>query len=137
MCGQMGKIVTVFQKYKKVVNGREVTWKSLECVPWSGWIVGFTYKMDGKLIYGNWEEPTIFKATKRKLCVLVKPWPTMKHVFVPMDGFKLGGEPEPPNYGGWKNLSKDVKESCIEQLRKDAKRQPRDERGRWIKKVMR
>lgn len=135
MCSQMGKIVTVFQKYVKVVNGREVTWQSRECKPWTGWIVGFTYKLDGKLIYGSWEDQTVFKETNRKLSVLVTPWPTMKSQFVPIDGFKLGGEPEPPNYGGWKNLSKDVKERYIEQLRDDMKRQPRDEKGRWIRRI--
>ena len=89
MCNQMGKIVTVFQKYVKTVKGREVRWDIRDCKLWCGWLVGFTYKMDGKVIYGSWEDQTIFKETNRKLCALVKPWPTMREVFVPMTGFEV------------------------------------------------
>ena len=135
MCNQMGKIVTVFQKYVKTVKGREVRWDIRDCKLWCGWLVGFTYKMDGKVIYGSWEDQTIFKETNRKLCALVKPWPTMREVFVPMTGFEYGGTPEPPDYGGWRNISEETRKRYIEELRKDTKRQPRDEKGRWIKEI--
>ncbi len=94
----MGKVVTVSQELRR---GYTKDWKPRPCPPWAGWIVGFTYKLDGTV-----DEDSTFRETSRQLCVLVKPWPTMKGVPVPLDGYTLGGKPEPPDNGGWRAFKK-------------------------------
>ena len=103
----MGKVVTVHTELVCIEEHRR-KWTSQKCSQWAGWIVGFTYKMDGyrDIERGEFNEfmgSTFFVETFRQLCVLVKPWPTKKAEPVPLDGYTMGGEPEPPDYGGWRN----------------------------------
>ncbi len=96
----MGKIVTVAAELNRNYKGK---WVVQKCPPWAGWIVGFTYKLDGSTDYNyGSEEYTTFTETGRQLCVMVKPWPTKKAIPVPLTGYKMGGEPTPPDYGGWR-----------------------------------
>ena len=95
----MGQVVTVCLELRR---GYPKEWKPQPCRPWAGWIVGFTYKLDGTAEYNGPEEGSTFHETSRQLCVLVKPWPTMKAVPVPLDGYTLGGKPESPDNGGWR-----------------------------------
>lgn len=96
----MGQVVTVTSR---LARNYEHKWRPQKCPPWAGWIVGFTYKMDGTTTYGHWEDGgATFRETSRQLCVLVKSWPTKQAVPVPLDGYTMGGQPEPPDYGGWR-----------------------------------
>ncbi len=97
----MGKIVTVCSRLtRREYYGGKVEWHRLVGLSQAGWIVGFTYKQDGKIVYREEEEPNSFHETSRQLCVLVKPWPTMNAVPVPLDGYTEGGVPVGPNAKG-------------------------------------
>ena len=103
----MGKIVTVHANLVSFPDGNvsgdmRQKWESLKCLPWVGWIVGFTYKLDGKIIRDpedTWlgHRGFRFQETSRQLCVLVTAWPTKKSTTVPLEGYELGGEPVSPH----------------------------------------
>lgn len=102
----MGQIVTVKAVWRRrLTSTTERGWLSHECKPWAGWVVGFRYKLNGKVVYPRYdsfgEEPTTFHETSRFLCVMVAPWPTMNGKPVPLDSYEVGGTPEPPDNGGW------------------------------------
>ena len=101
----MGKVVTVDEKLsRRSCFGGKEEWRRCSVKPWAGWIVGFAFKQDGRVEQNgeDWEGGSYFKETSRQLCVLVKPWPTMKAVPVPLDGFASGGVPVGPDNGGWR-----------------------------------
>ncbi len=98
----MGEIVTVTHELKRTHNSEELQWKLRKLSKhWSGWIVGFRYRMNGLIEYNGEEEGSAFHETSRQPCVLVASWPTKLPVSVPLDGYYLGGEPKPPDNGGW------------------------------------
>lgn len=95
----VGMIVTVHTKLVRAWPGR--TWEPRTCRPWAGWIVGWTWKLDGRTENAGQEESRFIESS-RQLCVLVKPWPTMKAVPVALDGYEIGGTLERPDWGGWR-----------------------------------
>ena len=72
------------------------------------------------------DEPPHFLQDKVVPCVLVVMWPNLKPLKVPIDAFKLGGEPSPLNTAGWTPEAK-------EEMKKIMKDWPRDSKGRWMK----
>lgn len=104
----MGKIVTVnkiFVNKHKTESGRHFkVWETKEVKPWSGWVVGFRQKQNGELKYPNdfYDGSTTFKQTGTQQCILVTSWPIKLPIPIPVDGYELGGEPIPPDNGGWK-----------------------------------
>lgn len=106
----MGKMVTVrTELWRRLLSMGRKEWASRDCKPWSGWIVGFRYKLDGKVVYPkhNDEEGTTFHESSRQLCVMVQPWPTMNAVPIPLDGYELGGKPLAPDSGGWRHCKRE------------------------------
>ena len=97
MVALMGKVVTV---HATLLRSPVMTWHSLKCPPWAGWIVGFTYRLDGRM------EDSIFIPTKSTPCVLVTSWPSKRPDSVPLDGYTLGGTPVSPDFGGWRNFKR-------------------------------
>jgi hypothetical protein len=103
----MGQIVTVKKQLYRSENTSNMKWTPLSS-NWVGWIVGFTFKQDGYRTFDNYEDggASHFNETGRQLCVLVKPWPTMKARPVALDGYEMGGTPKPPDHGGWRAYKK-------------------------------
>ncbi len=81
----MGAVVTVSTTLNRSYNGR---WIPLKCPLWVGWIVGFTYRLDGHSEYN--EDYSTFVETSRQPCVLITSWPTKRPVSVPLDGYCAG-----------------------------------------------
>ena len=127
----MGKIVTVKQlyKYKKesprsyAENGYR-KWYAQDIEPRAGWVVGYRYVYDGKIING-YENGNVWKPTKAIPVLMVTYWPTMKPEPVPMDAVTEGGVPHAEIYK-WNERDKQT-------LRDTMKYVTRDEKGRWMK----
>ena len=101
----MGQVVTVKAElryyggqYIETANHRD--WVTRECLSWAGWIVGFRYKLSGRVEI-DYDTGNTFHESSRQLCVMVSPWPTVNAKPVPLDGYELGGTPAPPDNGGW------------------------------------
>lgn len=70
------------------------TWNSEPLVEKrAGWIVGFTHRRNGTTSFRG-EGGSVFKPTACVPCVLVKYWPTLDAIEVPLDGFTPGGTPD-------------------------------------------
>jgi hypothetical protein len=104
----------------------------------------------------DYGEPPEWRTTGTVPCALVSFWPTQKPVHVPLDGYvalakgrryldrewirkgkrgALRTAPEPySDAGGWATLSKETMNRFAQDMREEAKKMPRDEKGRWVKK---
>ncbi len=139
----MGRIVTVDKELvRRTIHKSEPgipyysdrtvlrSWESVSIEARAGWVVGFRSLKEGKL------EPSFDEYVQHELvvtgtvpCVLVAFWPTQNPIKVPLDGYRLGGEPLAPS--GWDTASPWY-QGAIEEYRKVAKAMPRDEKGRWL-----
>lgn len=140
-------------------------WEEKEIEPRTGWVVGFRAVQEGYVEPGSKgyygidglveDEPSEWRTTGVKKCLLVAFWPTEKPVHVPLDGYvrvSRGGryiDPEwirkgpqnrchiaPEPYamaGGWHG-NPDWREKNAEFMKDEMKDWPRDEKGRWRKK---
>lgn len=128
MLALMGKVVT----FNSVLNAcyddryerREYEVTSLRN-PVAGWVVGFKWLREG-VVTRYFEDGSNFRTTKSIPAVVISPWPTKKHVLVPLDSFELGGEPVPPKRT-WSERDKEI-------MRVEMKTWPRDAKGKWVKK---
>jgi len=112
----MGQIVTVrttLRRYHEGNYGR--VWRSVPChKPWAGWVVGFRHKHNGTVDHPFYHamlgKSTPFTIISSIPCMMVAPCPTMNAIPVPLDGYELGGKPEPPDNGGWRSYKAFAKE---------------------------
>ena len=133
----MGQIATVHKRYERTKTsagggGEKVDWVATKVTrPWTGWIIGFRNLQVGKLeiYYG---EEAVFTPSGVRKCVLVAPWPTMKGIPVPLDGFELGGVPMSPSAREAANWSRKTRERIATIMRKEMADRKRDEKGRWL-----
>lgn len=135
----MGQVVTVHKTVHRERYPREGKeedgFRWVEILPilhtdWTGWVTGFRYKQEGHWdwmthnsdCYGP-EHECYFNPTKNIPLLMVTPWPTMKHKWVPMDSYTLGGTPQSPAH--------QYTEKDREEMAKWTKDQPRGVNGRW------
>ena len=108
MLDLMGKVVTATHRLVSYCESLENGWNAqrvCEIVPLntpvSGWVVGFRWLKEGT-VRRYTEGQSEFKVTGTIPVVVVSPWPTKKHIFVPLNSFGLGGEPVPPKKHPWR-----------------------------------
>lgn len=125
----MGRRVLVKAVYSECGDSVRKYWSSYKVErPRSGWVVGTTWLQTGT--YDKYEG--YFQETgPRVQCLLVCYWPNRKPVKVPLGGYKLQGEDEEPKPHGdayqWSEADKKL-------FSKEAKQQPRDPKGRFIRR---
>jgi len=130
----MGEVVTVTQEFKRESDGpwykpgTRRFWEAKDVDPRAGWVTGFRTLQNGTLQTNGFEGPTYLTSIETVSCVLVAYWPTYEPVNVPLDGFKVGGEPYHNSEEYWNTPEG---ERGREWLRLDAEHWPRDEKGRW------
>lgn len=133
----MGQVVTVTAELVRksdgpwLESGSMRSWVPKSIEPRAGWVVGFRSLQNGKYSAGGasyyGEPPHLYRITSVP-CVLVAYWPTYNPVKVPLDGFEMGGKPHYTKAYFWDTeLGKELRQD----LSKDSKRWPRDEKGRW------
>ena len=97
----MGGIITVRNVFKKHKNYKYephtryiVQWENEQLDnPRAGWVIGF------RTVYNGWaspgyDGPSTFHRKEAIKCLLVSFTPTGKLVYVPYDGFSIGGKPD-------------------------------------------
>lgn len=93
LMGQRVKVHRQLVREYKKGRSSNLVWESQCCKPCQGWIVGFTYKLDGyteQVCFNNCS--ALFRETDRQLCVVVKLHPVHKPIFVPLNGYTLNIE---------------------------------------------
>mgnify|MGYP003964013867 CR=1 FL=1 len=99
-------------------EGRKKTIHTLKLAkPKTGWVVGFSLRLEGMCVYEGYEEGTHFEQTKAVPCVLVRTWLNAKETAVPLDAIEPGDEADiasPYMWGSkWDGAREDVrKQRC-------------------------
>ena len=106
---------------------------------WIGWVVGFTYRRQGKMVeetdiderHGLFGRTVVtgrsFRSTgPSQLVVLVKRWPWMKAQDVPIHCIELAKDGEEPSPGLWSDRDRKDMADIVRGM-------PRDSKGRFIK----
>ena len=137
----MGMVVTVDHQlfrdgHDEVVGGRReyvMRWTSAKVPPRDGWVVGVRTVSDGFTGHetysaeDDYRQESHFAVVKSQRALLVAYGPHMRPVFVPLDGYELGGTPDP--FLELRTWTEEDRET----MRKEAARMPRDARGRFAK----
>lgn len=149
--GLMGEIVLVDHAYARAYfdNNRK-GWTRGRAEGRPGWVVGERWLQTGCVCEGDYEYeyeagvasyctsyPNVFhEEEKRKHCLLVCYWPTMKPEFVPSDrdikypepSYRLAPKYIKPYFTGspWTPTCRDMQREYMEDW-------PRDAKGRWTK----
>lgn len=129
----MGKQVTVLKVFERMEGERKfdrVTyfWEGVALNEQRvGWVTGVSHVQEGQHILPSYEEPGFFKQTKRRPCLLVRFWPTLKEVKVPVYGFidHPIGEPKNNTYK-WTLRDKELMRETVSGMQ-------RDNEGRFVK----
>lgn len=143
----MGGIVTVHSELKRCkYYGLEpdkkvrVNWDAVRTSPdRAGWVVGERTLQNGIVVhsqnYSDEVEPGYLSVTSTTKAIMVCFWPSMKPVFVPVDGYTDGGNPVSPSAFHFQQLRKhpEVYERLAKELRLAAAEAPRDAKGRFSK----
>lgn len=134
----MGRIVLVDRVYIRMRNytkdaGNSVykQWGTYAGTGRPGWVTGERWLQQGLSYWGYLEDtpPEWSEKGKRTHCLLVCYWPTMKSVFVPLDGYRLADEYTKPYSPESRWLTGHRKS-----MRWIMDKWPRDARGRWKKR---
>ena len=106
MLSLMGKPVVVYKTLERDKREDGRFWLTVDLdEPLPGWIVGFRWLLNGKVIPGtpsDWLDPDGYspaylrETSPRTPCVMVAFWPTKKPVYVAMESFRLAGLFEHP-----------------------------------------
>lgn len=126
----MGRTVTVHSVLERTNTATLRTWVPTKLqTSRAGWVVGFRtlqnrrYQPPSYHPLNEVENAGRLANVQPVKCVLVVFWPTMNSVKVPMDGFSIGGHPQPPSHHPLEDRKL---------LSRQAKEAPRDERGRFL-----
>jgi hypothetical protein len=114
LMGQVVRFSTVLSS--SYVEGRKKTIHAVKLSkPKTGWVVGFSRRLEGRCVYEGYEEGTHFEQTQAVPCVLVRTWPNAKEKAVPLDAIEPGNESDIVSPYRW--------ESNWDEAREDVRKQ--------------
>jgi hypothetical protein len=119
--------------YRPDLSVAQSTYKSVECHPYVAWVSGLGVVYEGKTTFGDYGSNNDFQWTKTIPVVKVRRGLTNKEINVPLDGVK---KLDPGTEIPWLHQRIGIIPEWVRQeLRNEAKRAPRDSKGRFIKVV--